>query len=140
VHTLEKQEWEKSMGTCPWWPEVARGCIVAESTSPVGRGTAGLLLMKGMLSPLPLYGTNGSVIGELVSGVGAGPGEEPWWGRNGHGNEGEDCISPPEEGPGVVGIGEEASGAEAEAFVGVTLMASFWESWQALSESLEKVK
>jgi hypothetical protein len=53
------------------------GCMVAESTSPVGRGTAGLLLMKGMPSPLPLNGTNGTVIGELASGVGAGPGEEP---------------------------------------------------------------
>jgi hypothetical protein len=81
--------------------------MVAESTSPVGRGTAGLLLMKGMPSPLPLNGTNGTVIGELASGVGAGPGEEPWCGRKGHGNEGEDCISPPEEGAGVVAIGKE---------------------------------
>jgi hypothetical protein len=106
--------------------------MVAESTSPVGRGTAGLLLMKGMPSPLPLNGTNGTVIGELASGVGAGPGEEPWCGRKGHGNEGEDCISPPEEGAGVVAIGEEeeeeASGAEAVVELEVTFMASFCES------------
>lgn len=94
--------------------------MVAESTSPVGRGTAGLLLMKGM--PPPLSGTNGTVTGELASACGAGPGEDAACrGRNGHGNEGEDGISPPEEGAGVVATGE-SSGATAEE---VTFMASF---------------
>lgn len=70
------------MGTCPRLadPEVGMGRMVAESTSPVGRGTAGLLLINGMppLLPPPLNGTNGTVIGELASGVGAGPGETTW--------------------------------------------------------------
>lgn len=33
-----------------WSAEVGKGLIVAESTSPVGKGTAGLLLMNGMLA------------------------------------------------------------------------------------------
>ena len=95
--------------------------MVAESTSPVGRGTAGLLLMKGM--PPPLSGTNGIVTGELACACacGAGPGEEASCpGRKGHGNEGEDGTSPPEEGAGV-DTGE-CSGAIAEE---ATSMASF---------------
>lgn len=97
--------------------------MVAESTSPVGRGTAGLLLMKGM--PPPLSGTNGTVTGELACACacacGAGPGAEAACrGRKGHGNEGEDGTSPPEEGAGVA-TGE-CSGATAEE---VTFMASF---------------
>lgn len=54
--------------------------MVAESTSPVGRGTAGLLLMKGMLVLVlpPLPGTSGTVsAGELAAG--AGPGEAAAW-------------------------------------------------------------
>jgi len=48
---------------------VGRGCIEeAESTSSVGRGTAGLLLIKGM--QLLLYGTIGAVT--LVEGEGPG--------------------------------------------------------------------
>lgn len=47
--------------------------MVAESTSPVGRGTAGLLLMKGMPPPLP--GTNGTVTG---ASAGAAPGDAAW--------------------------------------------------------------
>lgn len=40
---------------------------MAESTSPVGKGTAGLLLIKGM--PPPLSGSNGIVAGELALGA-----------------------------------------------------------------------
>lgn len=50
---------------------MGKGRIVAESTSPVGRGTAGLLLMNGM--PLPLSGT---VPGEVAAIMGAGVGEK----------------------------------------------------------------
>lgn len=88
--------------TCLDWPEVGRGLIVAESTSPVGKGTAGLLLIKGM--PLPLSGPNdGIVTGEVASPLtGAGPGEAPSWrGRKGHGYAGEDEITPPETGAGA---------------------------------------
>ena len=61
--------------TCPDpWAEVGKGRIVAESTSPVGRGTAGLLLMNGM--PPPLSGTmdDGIVTGEVAEGAGLGEG------------------------------------------------------------------
>lgn len=62
---------ERERKTCSSWPlEVGRGCIEeAESTSSVGRGTAGLLLIKGML--LLLYGT----IGAVTLAEGEGPGE-----------------------------------------------------------------
>lgn len=61
---------------------MGRGLIVAESTSPVGRGTAGLLLIKGMLPPLS--GTNvGMTPGDLAEGSGVG--EAASFGRNGHG-------------------------------------------------------
>lgn len=62
-------------GTCFSWPEVGKGRMVAESTSPVGRGTAGLLLMKGM--PPLLSGTNGTVTGELAAAAAAGAGDGP---------------------------------------------------------------
>lgn len=55
------------------------GLIVAESISPVGKGTAGLLLIKGMPLPPLLSGIDvGTVsIGELAAlPLGAGAGEE----------------------------------------------------------------
>jgi len=113
---------------------VGKGRMVAESTSSVGRGTAGLLLMKGM--PPPLSGTNGTVTGEPACAWGAGPGEEAaWCGRKGHGNEGEDGTSPPEEGAGVA-TGEGSGTIAGEA----TSMASFSESLHAVSDPLWKVK
>ena len=83
--------------------------MVAESTSPVGKGTAGLLLMKGML---PLFsGITGNIAGAgeippsavMGSGVGA---PDPAFSRgwNGHGNAGEDETTPPDV------AGREASG------------------------------
>lgn len=55
-----------------------KGLMEVESTSPVGSGTAGLLLMNGTPSP----GTDTDVISD-----GDGPGEiaEPSLGPNGHG-------------------------------------------------------
>lgn len=63
---------------------------MAESTSPVGRGTAGLLLINGM--PLPPLSDEG-------------PGDAASRGRNGHENVGDDGTSLPEEGLGAL-IGE----------------------------------
>lgn len=78
--------------TClSWLPEMGKGRIVAESTSPVGRGTAGLLLINGI--PL-LSGTMGLVAGNIS--LGAGLGEEVSLGLNGQGNAGEDDTTPPE--------------------------------------------
>lgn len=72
--------------------------MVVESTSPVGRGTAGLLLMNGI--PPPLSGTrDGSMAGELAPG--AGLGESSWRGRNGQGTAGEDDMTPPDVGAGA---------------------------------------
>lgn len=67
---------------CTWcaeFVEVGKGLLAVESTSPVGSGTAGLLLMKGTPSS---PGTDTDVISE-----GDGPGEkaEPSLGPNGHG-------------------------------------------------------
>ena len=73
----EREREREVWGTCPSLPEVGKGRMVAESTSPVGRGTAGLLLMKGM--PPPLSGTNGTVTGEIAADDdGAGDGEAAW--------------------------------------------------------------
>lgn len=71
-------------------PEMGNGRIVAESTSPVGRGTAGLLLINGY--PL-LSGTMGLVAGNTA--LGAGLGEAVSLGLNGQGNAGEDDTMPP---------------------------------------------
>lgn len=75
------------------------GRIVAESTSPVGNGTAGLLLMKGIL-PLLLSKVGTAGIGEFA--LGDGPGETEAEGWKGHGNDGEDDTIPPATGSGAV--------------------------------------
>ena len=102
---------------------MAKGRIVAESTSPVGRGTAGLLLMNGMSSPFS--GTkDGLVAGKIA--IGAGLGEASWRGWNGHGNAGDDDTEPPELGRGAE-IGD-SSGERADSggcSCGETFMASF---------------
>lgn len=93
--------------------------MVAESTSPVGRGTAGLLLINGMPFPPALFGINGTVAGELPAG--AGPGEAAWRGRNGHGNAGDDGSSPPDDGSGAgAPVGGSSGGIVEE-----TLIANF---------------
>ena len=56
---------------------MGKGLIVAESISPVGSGTAGLLLMKGIPLPPPLSGINVGtvtigVLAALPPGAGAG--------------------------------------------------------------------
>lgn len=68
---------------------MGRGCKVAESTSSVGRGTAGLLLMKGTL-PL-LYGSNGAV---ATLDEGEGPGEPSCRVLKCHGKKGDGDTSP----------------------------------------------
>lgn len=81
--------------TCrPPWAEVGKGRIVAESTSPVGKGTAGLLLINGIPPPL-----SGTMEEELP--LGAGLGESACRGWNGHENAGEDDTTLPEEGAGA---------------------------------------
>lgn len=88
--------------TCLDWPEVGRGLMVAESTSPVGKGMAGLLLINGM--PPPASGTkDGTVTGAVAPWLnGAGPGETASWrGRKGQGYAGEDETTPPETGAGA---------------------------------------
>lgn len=113
---------------------------MAESTSPVGRGTAGLLLMNGI--PPSLLGTmDGSMAGE--SAPGAGLGETSWRGRNGQGNAGEDDMKPPDAGEGATSGGDSggairfSGGGEAE----VTSTASFCEGcWHVVAEPLLKLK
>ena len=102
---------------------MGKGRIVAESTSPVGNGIAGLLLIKGM--PPLLSGTRvGTVAGELAHGAG----ETAWRGRTGHGYAGEDdTTDAPEVGAGATAGGN--SGDRVVAFsggsAGVTFMESF---------------
>ena len=83
MYTWERER-ERERGTCCSWPEKGKGCMVAESTSPAGRGTAGLLFMNGM--PPPLSGANAGAAASR--------------GRNGQGNGGDDIddTSPTEEG------------------------------------------
>jgi len=100
---------------------VGRGCKVAESTSSVGRGTAGLLVMKGTL-PL-LYGTNGAVA-TLDEGEGAG--EPSCRVLKCHENKGDGDIAEPS--------GVAAKTAE------VTSMASFSEAWHAMRDPSLKLK
>ena len=95
---------------------------MAESTSPVGNGTAGLLLIKGMPSP-PLSGTSvGTATGELA----LGDGETAWRGRNGHGYVGDedDTTVPPEVGAGAAAGGNSGDGVLSFS-AGVTFMESF---------------
>ena len=117
---------------------MGKGRIVAESTSPVGNGTAGLLLIKGM--PPPLSGiTVGTVTGELALGAG----ETAWRGRNGHGYTGEDdTTDPPEVGAGATSGGNSDDGVVAFSggSAGVTFMESFCEPWHVLKEPFLKVK
>lgn len=113
---------------------------MAESTSPVGRGTAGLLLMNGI--PPSLSGTRaGSAAGELAPG--AGLGKTSWCGRNGQGNAGDDDMEPPGVGVGATSGGDSGGvtrffgGGEAE----VTSTASFCVSCRhVLTEPLQKPK
>lgn len=82
--------------------EVDIGLIVAESTSPVGRGTAGLLLINGMPLPPPLSGTTvGIVIGENELGAGLGELIGSCRGRYGHGYDGDEETTPPVAGGGA---------------------------------------
>lgn len=117
------------------------GRIVAESTSPVGRGTAGLLLISGY--PL-LSGTMGLVAGNIA--LGAGPGESVSLGLNGQGNAGEDETMPPVicGGAAIGGLsGNEgcfSCGVGAPADKVMTLTANFWPSKQSLLDPLLKEK
>jgi hypothetical protein len=137
-YTYKCRERERDLHACPPWPEVGKGRIVAESTSPVGRGTAGLLLIKGI--PSLLSGTNdGTVTGELA--VGAGLGGAAWRGWKGQANAGEDDTTPPEDGAGAATGG--SSGGIAEASGGGvedTFMESFSEAWHAFRDPLLKAK
>lgn len=117
-------------------PEMGNGRIVAESTSPVGRGTAGLLLINGY--PL-LSGIMGLVAGNIA--VGAGLGEVVSLGLNGQGNAGEDDTMPP---PVLCGgaaadfggcwSGKEGSLSGGETGVEDTFTANFCPSKQSLLE------
>lgn len=78
--------------TFPPWPDIGNGRIVAASVSPVGRGTAGLLFMKGI--PLP---ESGSVDGLVEYGLG----ELAECGRRGKLYAGVDGKCPPEVGEGA---------------------------------------
>lgn len=94
--------------TCsPLEVEVGKGWIVAESTSPVGKGTAGLLFMNGM-PPL----RDGPDDGEFTPG--AGLGESSSRGRKGHGNDGDDDTMPPAIGSGAPKEGKSGDGGDAE--------------------------
>lgn len=105
---------------------MGKGRIVAESTSPVGKGTAGLLLMNGR-SP-PFSGTRGLFAGRRASGAGLGAAVS--CGRKGHGYAGEDDTMPPECG-GSSGEGEGVLAGEE-----VTLIASLCPSKHALLDPL----
>lgn len=73
---------------------------------------------------------DGIVTGEVAEG--AGLGEGVWWGWNGHGNDGEDDTTPPEEGTGAATGGKmELSGGDAVS-VGDTFTANFSEAWHVL--------
>lgn len=67
---------------------------MAESTSPVGSGTAGLLLMNGIPS------LSGAAAGTPTVRYepGAGLGDTLSRGWNGHGNAGEEATTPPDTG------------------------------------------
>lgn len=65
--------------SCAEFVEVGKGLMEVESTSPVGRGTAGLLLMNGTPS-FP-----GTVTDVISAGDGPGEKAEPSLGPNGHG-------------------------------------------------------
>lgn len=106
---------------------MGNGRIVAESTSPVGRGTAGLLLINGY--PL-LSGTMGLVAGSIA--LGAGLGEAASLGLNGQGNAGEDTMPPVFCGGGAAFGGCSLSGGETG--VEDTLTANFCPSKQSLLE------
>lgn len=84
------------------------GPIVAESTSPVGNGTAGLLFINGMPPP-------GLVAGSIAV-LGAGLGDVESRGRKGHGYDGEDDTPPPELNGGDA-IGAEFSGWKMDTFI-----------------------
>lgn len=107
--------------------------MVAESTSPVGKGTAGLLLMNGML---PIAAGETAGIGEIPTEVQAGPGLAPSFSRgwNGQGYDGEDETSP----PGVAGGG--FSGGEDCEVVDVISTASFWPCSHGMLVPLLKAK
>lgn len=96
--------------------------MVAESTSPVGRGTAGLLLINGMPSSPLLSGPIEGLIAGRILPTGAGVGVLGSWGRNGQGYAGEEDTAPPElsGGAAVGGCGGEVCASEKD-----TLMASF---------------
>ncbi|CAL5325494.1 unnamed protein product [Camellia sinensis] len=76
--------------------DVGKGRIVAESTSPVGNVTAGLLFINGMPSPL-----SGLAAGSIAVGAGLGDIDSRGW--NGHGYAGDDDTMPTELGDGLTG-------------------------------------
>lgn len=75
---------------------MSKGPIVAESTSPVGRGTAGLLLINGIPPPPPFSGNVDGLVAGKIGLVGAGLGVFESRGRKGQGYDGEDDTAPPE--------------------------------------------
>ena len=81
-----------------------KGVIVAESTSPVGKGTAGLLFMNG-IPPPPLSG----ITVAILSGGGDAD-ADACFGLNGHG---------------YPGAGADPTGGSAGGETVATLMASF---------------
>lgn len=107
-------------------PEIGKGRIVAESTSPVGKGTAGLLLING--TPL-----NGNEDGITVAG-GLAPGEAAFsrgpkgqWYAGGE----DEAGTGPARGDGS-GDGPTLSCGAG----GSTSKASFWPSSHGLSDLL----
>lgn len=85
--------------------EVGKGLMVAESTSPVGNGTAGLLLMNGK-EPPPLLGAPKGPLDGNIAFIGDGLGEVNSYGVFDHGYDGdEDTMSPTPPPLGILGNG-----------------------------------
>ena len=98
--------------------------MIAESTSPVGRGTAGLLLINGI--PPPFSGTADGLVAGRIGPIGAGLGVLDSRGWKGQGYAGEDETIPPVLGNGAAaggwsGVSEKLSGGGDKE----TVMASF---------------
>lgn len=85
--------------------------MVAESTSPVGNGTAGLLFINGN-EPLPFRGALMGPFDGKIAFIGDGLGEVNSCGRLGHGYDGDDdTMSPP---PPLTGLPLEVVGGGVE--------------------------
>ena len=105
---------------------MGKGLIVAESTSPVGRGTAGLLLINGIPSPFS-GSSDGLVAGKTVLGAGLGANSDSR-GWNGQEKAGDDDTTPPETGAGAATADSHGAVAEFSGAGGSedTFMVSFW--------------